>query len=316
MPLQLWNLEWSSLNGARKYPLSDDASGVDTTGAFALPTDLLVGLTLPYDAALGCDPSRFYLSGLTSSPAGYRFEFSYDDPLRGAVAVGSVTAPRAGHSRNRAYALAGSGDFGSTRGHAVVGATDSADLLPPGSYSFAPAAGRLDPDVVSPQLRGLAGLYLVNGADVVGPLYGDVYLRAGTNFEVEYRGDGGVQTVVLHAVSGTGTVSDCACPGGEQAAPCVTNVNGVFGVGGALTLSGDRCTTFAAADGGLTASDACSSPCCSCAELEALTRDLAKLQQQQATADQFLRELSGSVRQMDAVVLGAKLGDRGCNACG
>lgn len=312
MPLGIWSVEWNSLNGQRNYPLADDASCLDATGSFRLPTDFVVGMDLPYDAGLAVDPSKFFILSVGSFAGGYSVTVGYDtggDPEPAAVA----TVPRAGHQRNASYPLSGVGPFASTRGTLQVGVLDSVDAQPPGLFTFDPDGGRIDPDAVRPALSGVSALYLVNGSDVVGPLTGVVRLAAGTNFRLELTNDGG-PTVVFNAVSGEGTSAPCACPGDSATAPPVRTINGVSAEH--FTIQGDDCYEVTATGSGIKIVDKCSRPCCSCPELEAVTRDLQRYKAQQDTLSAFVTELSAAARQMDLVVLGSRLGDRGCGQCG
>ena len=185
MPLGLWNLQWLSLNSQRKYPLADDATGVDTTGSFTLPDDFLLELDLPVSAGMNVDPSRFLLSSVGSFGAGYSLVIGYSGASSSTIVpVASALVPRQGFTRNSVYTLGGISPFQDTVGKLTIGTLDSLDLQPGGLFGFNLAGARLDPDAVRPILRGVTALYLVNGSSVSAPIYGDVQLIAGTNIQL------------------------------------------------------------------------------------------------------------------------------------
>jgi len=317
MPLGLWNLQWLSLNSQRKYPLADDATGVDTTGSFTLPDDFLLELDLPVSAGMNVDPSRFLLSSVGSFGAGYSLVIGYSGASSSTIVpVASALVPRQGFTRNSVYTLGGISPFQDTVGKLTIGTLDSLDLQPGGLFGFNLAGARLDPDAVRPILRGVTALYLVNGSSVSAPIYGDVQLIAGTNIQLVPISSGDTAQIQINAISGEGTVADCSCTGNAAALPCITQINGVPPTpAGDFTLAGDNCLAFTAQGNGLQLSDSCSAPCCGCSELESITQDFARYQQQMQTLTGFINNLSASVTQMDQIVLGARLGDRGCSTC-
>lgn len=314
MPVGVWNLQWLDLNRQRAYPLRGDATGVDETGTFTLPQEFLVGLHLPLDSGLDVDPAAFFLWKLAALGGGFALTFGYDAP-GGPQAVARASVPRAGFARNAAFPVVGVGDFHACLGQVLVGDLATIDLQPAGSFTFTPAAAPLDLDAVKPLPLGVSALYVVNGADRVGPLTGDVEFRAGTNFRLSLEGSGPGTVVLFSAVSGEGTLAACECAGDAADLPCVTNVNGVLPVDGGITLAGDACYQITSGDGGLAFADACSAPCCSCPELETITRDLSRLRQQMATTEGFVTSLQATAQQM-SLLLGTVLGDRGCVTCG
>lgn len=316
MPVGQWNLQWLNHNSQRRYPLADDASATDETGAFALPDDFLLELDLPVHAGLNVGPGRFYVKHVGAYATGYSVVVGYDG-ADGPVDVATALIARQTHTRNAVYALGGVGAFADTVGKVVIGQLDDIDAQPPGFWTFGPDGGRLDPDAVRPIIRGVSAIVLVNGAQSSAPLYGVVELEAGANVQlVPVLVAGQNPKVIVNAVQGAGLNEECVCEGSAAPGPPVLTVNGVApGPDGNLLLVGNDCLEVGAIANGIRLSDRCSKPCCSCAELEKVTAALEQLGQDVAAVRQFVDRLDVSVTTMDMVVLGARLGPRSCTTC-
>lgn len=313
MPLGNWNLEWLNLNSQRKYPLADDASGEADSG-FVLPNDFIVGLDLAVHAGYGVTPNRFFVFRIGAYATGYSVVVGYQPASGDPVPVATALIARQSHERNKTYNLGGMGDFDDARGKITVGRLDSIDKQPAGFHSLTFGAGRLDPDAVRPIIRGVSSLTVVSGGQRSRPITGDVELVAGENFAITTTTlPDGTTRITLSAVSGEGTVEDCPCV--EAASPPIKTINGIAPTAdGDFFLVGDKCVETTAEANGVRITDQCSAPCCGCAELEAITRDLERLKREAASVASFADKLGTSVSTMDLVVLGARLGDRG--TCG
>lgn len=141
---------------------------------------------------------------------------------------------------------------------------------------------------------------------------GYVRIRTGRNtrfrFEVE---EGADPLVYWDAIDGAGLTEDCVCD--EGLAPAVRTVNGVPPDGaGNLRVLGNDCLEVTGSSNSLILKDVCSEPCCGCKELEAVTQALEAFGERATTLENFLVSLEARVTQMDLVVLGSRLGDRGC----
>lgn len=315
MPIGHWNLEWLSHNGQRNYPIAADANVTDQSGDFVIPEDFILEMDVPVHAGLSVDPAKFYIKHLGAFATGYSVVIGYDDGA-GGVNVATALINRNTHTRNDSYALGGVGDFDDTMGKIVIGRLDSIDDQPAGYYTFDPSATRLEPDAVRPIIRGVSSLVVVNGTERSDRLYGDIELRAGTNMQlVPVVVSGEDPVIVFSAIDGEGTIEECICLD-ETDSPPLRTINGIPPTpAGDFTMLGDDCLEFQAIANGLRAVDTCSKPCCGCEELEAITRDLERFGSQATTLENFLVSLETRVTQMDQVVLGAKLNDRGCVQC-
>lgn len=316
MPLSAINLQWSNHNSQRSYPLADWGSAVDKSGTIRIPDSFLVGLYLPIHAWTNIFPEKFYIQSLTVSPVVYGITIGYDDGTIAPPLVAGIHFARASHTPYLSYALNGAGAFDDVVGRVAFGPLDDIDQLPPGVYTFDPAATPLETDSINPVIRGVSSLTVVNGSDRSPRIYGDVELVAGTNMRiVASLTDGQPPQITFSAISGEGLNEACAC---EEVAdgPAIRFINGIPPLpDGNFRVVGNRCMDIQPAQNGLRFSDLCSEPCCGCEELTALTRQIDRFADGAATLQNFVTRVGGEVAQMNQVVLGSRLGDSGCIEC-
>jgi hypothetical protein len=309
----IWNQEWLNQNSQRAYPLSELATRVDGSGIFTLPDDFLLGLYIPVHSGLAVDPTRFYLHSVAVYATGYSVAVGYNDDA-GGVVVGSATIAKATHREYDAYAIPGVGDFDDIVGYAVVGSVASIDLQPPGQYFFGPAGGVLEPDCIRPMIRWVGSITVVNGNESSPRIYGDIQLVAGDNMQITVGGIGDAGQIRFDAIDGAGLTEVCACT--EDLAPPIRTINNVPpAANGDFILLGNDCLKIDPAGNGLRLSDECSQPCCGCAELEALTRELDQFGSAATTLQNFLNALKTEVDTQRDVILSSRLNTGGCVTC-
>jgi len=187
----------------------------------------------------------------------------------------------------------------------------SFDDSPQGRFVFLPAGGRLDPDCVRPEIRGVGAIVLRQGGVETARLQGDVVLEGGGLTRLTSAGG----AIVFDVVGGAGMVDACACTGDPTAATPIATINGIPAVGGNFQLSGDACLSVGVVPGSIALADLCSQPCCGCAEDELLRGQLKIVLDGIATLTAFLARLEGHDAQFTTVVLGSKLNDSGCVTC-
>ena len=312
MPLKTWNLGWLNHNSQRAYPLTDFATKADITGSISLPDDFLLSLYFPVHAGLDVNPSSFFLRALTIFGNGFNISLGYDDGSSDPPIVATATVNASQHEEFDSYDLSGVDDYADCTGKVVIGSLESINTQPPGRYFFDFAGGSLEVDCIRPMLRAVSSLTITNGTDDSERLYGDFRLVAGANQRITYSVVDDVVYIRFDAISGEGTVEDCACEG-DTSGPCIQRINGIPPTAdGNFTLQGDDCLEITGIANGLQLGDKCSHPCCGCPELEALTRELELLQQGSRGIDNFLARLQREVSQMQTSVLGSRLSDRGC----
>lgn len=316
MPI-FFNGEWLNQNGQRAYPLTDTASKTDTTGTITLPDSFIVALYFPVNAGQDVDATNFYLQSVLFSGTGYNIAIGYDDGSPAPPIVAAVNIAVSTHTENMSYALAGINNFADSSGMIAIGILDDVSALPPGQYTFSPAAGQLEPDAIRPQIRGITSITLVNGTDSSAPLYGDIELVAGTNMRLTPVIQAGSNPqIVFSAISGEGLNEDCVCDQNELGPPIIT-INGIQPQpDGNFNLAGDQCLTLSPIANGLQLTDECSQPCCGCTELDAINQQLSLFGTALTSLTNTVMQLNGEVTQMSLVVLGSRLSDQGCTICG
>lgn len=318
MPSLAWSLEWLNHNSQRNYPLTDGATGSDQTESFLLPRDFLIELDLPIHAGLNVDPARFYVRQLGVYPTGYSLTIGYlpsdgGDPIN--VATAMIARPT--HVKNQSYNLGGVGDYDDTNGKVVIGRLDNIDQQPPGFWTFEFEATRLDPDAVRPMIRGVSSLICVNGNQASAKLYGDVELVAGSNCRLVPIIAAGQDPIIrVDFLQGEGTIEECVCEGDTAQTQPVRRFNGQTPTAaGDYNIIGSECIQILPIVNGVKIVNTCAPPCCSCTELEKITTDMERLNSEVAAVIDYRRDLSAKVETMHTIVLGAKLGDRGCLTC-
>jgi hypothetical protein len=316
MPLGNWNLQWLNHNSQRSYPLTERASKVDTTNTIRIPDSFIVALYLPVHITLNIQLDQFYVKTLLISPIGYAIGIGYssDD---GETAVANVSITRATHRPNMAYAMAGVNDFSDTIGQVVIGNLDEIDQLPAGLYSFAFNAGEIEADAIRPMLRGVSALRVVNGSENSPLLYGDIELVAGTNMRIDYaiNTNTGNPKVTFNAIANTDLNAVCTCDITEKG-ECIRCINGLCSGDGEYNIGGGDCINVSTSANSIQLDDICATPCCGCAELDALKTQIDRFSDGVTTMQNFVTRLSSEVTQMNLVVLGSRLGDAGCSTCG
>jgi hypothetical protein len=315
MPLGLWNIEWLNLNGQRKYPLADDASAVSSDGGFTVPDDFIVELDLAVHSGMDVTPGNFFIQTLSAYGTGFMVVVGYQPASGGAVPVPVATATIASqfHTRNKVYALGGIAPFDDAVGKIAIGRLDNVQEQAAGMFAFTFPATRLDPDAVRPLLRGVSSIVVVNNGQRSRPIYGDVELVAGSNVQiVPTQVAGQMPRIRFDAISGVGLIDPCACVGADAVKPPIRTINGIApSAAGDFVLAGDKCIAVAPVSNGVRLSDTCAKPCCGCAELEVITRELETLKAEAEAITQFANKLDSATAIMSDVVLGAKIGG-GC----
>ena len=309
----LWNTEWLNENEQRRFPLADSASAQDVTGTFTLPDSFLVELELPVPVGINpsdLDTTKFFLLKVTVLPSGYTVVIGYDNGTPDPLVVTRAIIPKAGLAEFDRFDLPGLGDFWDVAGTLVVGRTEEIDLQPAGEWTFSPESGRLDLDCIRPVPRGVSSVTLINGNDQSPKLTGDIVLAAGTNIELTQVGP---RTIRIDAISGAGLTETCECTGDVSLPPPIRTINGLPPApDGNFTFSGNQCVAITPISHGLLFADSCSSPCCGCPELEALTAELAHFGNEATTLQNFIARLAGQFNQFNAVVLASQLNDTPC----
>jgi hypothetical protein len=314
--LDVRNQEWLALNANRAYPICDDATQQDVTGKFKLPKDFMVSLYLAIHAGLDVDPSQFHIMTIGAYASGYSIVVGYYNGTTSIPVASALIARAAQTHRNIPYRLGGIGDFVDTTGHVVIGDLSSIDEQPVGQWSFGLDDGRLELDTITPNIRNVSALRIRNGTSLSDRIYGDVILTAGKNMRLTPILEEGMDPVIVFdALQADGLNEPCVCVTAALG-DCIRTINQIGPTpDGDFTVLGNDCLQVVGITNGLQLTDSCSEPCCGCTELETVTSALEQFGAQATTLENFLVSLEARVTQMDQVVLGSQLGDRGCLQC-
>jgi hypothetical protein len=317
MPFANWNLDFGPHNAVRKYPLASHATETDVSGSFTLPRSLLTSLYLPVPGSLDIDPTRFFLRSVTVDTRAVHITIGYAYENQ-AVVVARLAVNRGGHQEFQTYNLLGDSQAGYAhmRGRLQVGKFDDLAAIGYGHFVFDRTGGALDPDCVRPQLGGVTALYVTNGQDTVGPLFGAIKLVAGRNYAMATTILGDPETappiyqVQLSALEGTDLSEACDCTEDVALGPPIRRINQVGpNAQGEFYLLGGLCLEIEPAANGLTLRNPCSQPCCGRQELESLARQLEHFADQGATLRNAVSRLAGALEVTSSVVFASKLGD-------
>jgi hypothetical protein len=312
MPIGNWNLQWLNHNSQRSYPLTERATKLDTTSTIRIPDSFILALYFPVHAGLDVSVDRFYISNILISTIGYTIGIGYNDPTDVAVLVGNVNIPAATHTANTTYSVGGINDFADSVGYVVIGRLDEINALPQGFYEFDIAGAEIEPDAIRPMIRGVSGMRAVSLNETSETLYGDIEFVAGTNMQILV--DQVTNKITFNAISGENLNTSCDCAV-SSVGECIRCINGVCSGDGNFNLVGIDCINIEAGNSRIRISDVCASPCCGCAELDALKTQIDRFSDGVSTLENFVTRLGSEVTQMSLVVIGSRLGDSGCSDC-
>lgn len=309
MPIGNWNLQWLNHNSQRSYPLTDWATKYDTTKTIKIPDSFILALYLPIASGAAVDAKNFFISKLTIATTGFVVVISYTDGTS-VVDVAAATIAKSAHTPNQSYAVGGIGNFDDSVGQIVIGSLDEISALPAGMYAFNYEDGAIETDAIRPMLRAVNRLRVYNNNEYGDYIYGDVTLVAGANIKIDVATVDDTTEITINAISDAGLNQECICAT-QREGTCIKCINGVCSEDGNFTFANDACVTIEAIPGGLTFSDTCATPCCGCAELDAVTSQINRFGDGVASLQNFVTRLNAEVAQMSFVVLANKIGT-GC----
>lgn len=274
-----------------------------------MPDSFILALYLPIASGAAVDAKNFFISKLTIATTGFVVVLSYTDGAS-VVDVAAATIAKSAHAPNQSYAVGGIGNFDDSVGQIVVGNLDEISALPAGMYTFNYADGAIETDAIRPMLRAVNRLRVYNNNEYSDYIYGDVTLVAGVNIKIDVATVEDTTEITINAISDAGLNQECICAT-QREGTCIKCINGVCSEDGNFTFANDACVTIEAIPGGLTFSDTCATPCCGCAELDAVTSQINRFGDGVASLQNFVTRLNAEVAQMSFVVLANKIGT-GC----
>ena len=266
---------WLNENSLREYPFHEgcglrpnDSAGTVVDGGWTLPNCLLVDMSVAVD---GSNMDPFLYLGQMSVVSGSVTLVFCD---RNGDRVMSVYATSAGHEKNGAYHVSGTGSFVDARGVVCIGDLDEFfERTPDGLYSFSPDETMVEPTCIRPSLSGVRSLRAVDSSGYVSlRLTGDVSLVAGENIRFDYKPD--ENALVVSADPNSGYTDECDCKVSEQS--FVRSINGIAVE--EVVIDGDDCIQVSTDGGIIKMIDECAKPCCGCAETAFINQTINDLQ--------------------------------------
>ena len=305
MPRGVWNQEWLNQNSQRAYPLAEFATQRDTTGTLALPEDFILALSFPVHAGNDVQSTKFYLQEIGVFSAGFSISIGYDDNTDSPPTVGTTIFSKTTHTEFSSYALAGKDSFSDSVGQICIGDITTISNLAKGTYIFTPAAGQLEVDTITPIIRQVQGLVVINNGQRSDTLYGDIELAAGSNVRLDVtQGDSDTNAkVTINAISAAGLTDDCVCED-DASSPGIRTINGIPPTtAGNFNIVGDECLIVSGITNGLVLNDKCSAPDCSCEEIEAMAEEIQTLHTHSGRVQGVANKLESSVANLSSMMI-------------
>lgn len=287
------NVEWLNGNALRAYPIKEDSSRipVDVSGnsldGVVLPDYLIVDfiLTMP-----GISSTTVYLAqlGLIGNLITMVLKDASD------IQVGTVSVDLSAHVTNQGYAISGMGTYEDIIGRIVLGdVTNLSNDLADGLYNFTLNTAPFELSTVRPMLRGIRSLRIEEQSTESDYIFGHVKLLAGRNIQLTYLP--AYNAIRIDAIDGTGFTEDCDCPDEIGKTNIVRTINGIPLED--VEIVGDgQCTEVTVNGNTINIADICSTPCCGCPELEAITQQLNVLEASIARLESFANQLNERIQ--------------------
>lgn len=309
-----WNLEFLNHNSQRSYPLTENSSKTDLTGSFQITSDFMVGLDLTVPGELA-DHEKFYIKQLSVFPSGARVLFGYAGTPTTEIAYSPVSFQN--FQRNQTFPIFGLGEFEDIQGKLTIGRIAGVASQPGGIFNFDLEASRIEPTVVRNMLRGVSAIRIREANGSVSDWYtGHIELAAGANVRLDVAEQLDRVVITVNAIPGEGTLLSDLCDGEADLGPCISTINGIRPTpNGNFILNADECIGIDPVDHGLVISNTCAEACCSCPELEIITRDLERLHSERIALTHYITTLSSYTTTFYSLVLSSRFGDNSCINC-
>lgn len=306
MALNIWNLQWLNHNSQRSYPVAEWASKqCSLDSGIKLPDDFLLAVSMSVHTGHQVNVDGFFIKSVTVIPSGCSIVIGY---YNGSSSVDAAITHVTSLSEQTSYALTGLGDFDDTTGYVAINPKSQLLQSAGGYYTFTHSATALEPDCIRPMLRGISSFQVSSNGFLSDKIYGDIILKAGTNMSLQVtQSANDVTTITFNAIDSSGFSETCPCEIDETMTP-VTSINGVIAdEHGNINVSGTECVSITTSGNIVNVADTCAQPCCGCAELNALTEEIAKFESGRQTLENFISRLGTVVEQLQISALNTKL---------
>lgn len=280
--------EFLDLNIMRSYPLTDDASGVDLTGYFTLPTSLITDIYLCVPNLPYVDTSKFYIMNIVvrryyvDITIGYE-GLSYPLGTFKSIAVNDNLQVTYSYTPSQLQTNDQWTPLYHMTGQIVIGtAADAAKFL--GSWTFTAANTRILPTRIA------RGCISVQYLSVNGRLFtGMVKLKEGANVKLTLTQKivgGNIVNVITVSASLTAAAqlemnsdADVYNQLLSDFGPPILTINGLYPDGNRnFSVVGADCTDVQSLAHGVAIANPCAAPCCDQnAEIQQILTDIANL---------------------------------------
>mgnify|MGYP006339280367 CR=1 FL=1 len=302
MPVNaVWNIGWYNQNALRNYPISEDVSRYDETGTIVLPNDFIVDFSWTFTNEL--DVSAFHIFSVTVTESSVIVVLGYDSDQ-----VGSAVINRGTFTQNSTYLISGSGNYYDSVGTVVIGRLDSLIALGISTAYFPTANTKLEASTFRQLIRGITTL---SAPEEELELTGDVILEAGSNVRIDQTVVGDATYLTINAVNTSDLVADCIdCGETIQSKLNIVSINGVLPDSlGNIDILGDVCLSITSLPNGLQFTDLCSQPCCGCAELDVIKKDIAFTREAVDSINTVSRNLAGELSALSVNLISSQTDD-------
>jgi hypothetical protein len=276
------------------YPLVDDATGIDTSGTFTVPTSLITDMYLCVPNIPAVDVEKFYVQYIIARNATIEVGIGYDDPatpnplgaFRGIVVSAAAQSTYLfTPSKNTVV-----GDLAALyliTGQITIGlAEETSKLL--GRWQFDPSSTYISPTRIA---RGLINLQYIKIGDRI--FSGTVKLREGNNVRLDVATSGDTTNVTINIDTPTaGTIlndNDVITALTNAVGVPIRAINGILAdINRDFAILGDDCTSIEPVASGVTVGNPCATPCCpEDANLDAITQSIENLNLKYAALTRF-----------------------------
>jgi len=289
--------EWLNVNAGRAFPLAENSSRLDKTGAVRLPDSLLVA------AQINMTPDyrdgTFFIGEVTVTADIINLTVSFVTAVGEARNIAVIGVSVSAHRENRSYAFVGEGEDSSILGTLTIGNLVDTIREVPGRIEFSSSSTQFEVSALFVSVQALEAVELYNGDQLVKRFHKVLRLRAGENIRLSYV-DNDPDVIRIDAISGENLVTPEDCGNAIPIPPCIRTINGVSAdESGNFTLDGGDCIDVQVSTGIIELQDLCARSCCGCTELQSLVDGLLSVEQQIA---QYRQQFNSVVTQQTQMI--------------
>ena len=312
MPRIIRGAEFAGRAAESRYPLLPTATARDTSDAFSIPNDFLVGLMIAIPSDISINPTTYHISKIVNVQN--RTIVTVSGVLGEAiVTIGKFDVLRSvvrNQILTKSYGFSvfvGSADYPDIRGRLMIGSVDSIAKQPQGSFDFSPLGAGISVDCVRPVFRHLSAINVLAANGNNYRLTGAVRLKGGDNVRLTVQVQDDQPVVVFDAIDAASFSDNLDCDSGS--APSIKTLNGIAGNNAReFTLLGSRCLAVEPVTFGVKLTNDCSEPCATCDEAESLKGMIQPFAQQVPVVMQVASRLESAVSQMQKSMADSQIG--------